>query len=184
MLAKAARRSRSGGGHVELEPGKTARAEWLGQSVESVKRALTGAFGVAGFAGLEVALHARGGRVHYRSPTTGALPVVPRYLPPASTARGRRDFPLKICLSADIESLTGLTDRGKAYLAKPDNAEVRERMTAEMVAAVLASTTGCARAECHAIAGYPRHQPPGDGVPPARCVPAQLPKPVKLHSAR
>jgi D-amino peptidase len=42
---------------------------------------------------------------------------------------------MKIFLSADIEGITGITDWDEADLAKPDNAEFRERMTAEVVAA-------------------------------------------------
>lgn len=42
---------------------------------------------------------------------------------------------MKIFLSADIEGITGITDWAEADLSKPDNAEFRERMTAEVVAA-------------------------------------------------
>ena len=42
---------------------------------------------------------------------------------------------MKIYLSADIEGITGIADWAEADLAKPDNAEFRERMTAEVVAA-------------------------------------------------
>jgi D-amino peptidase len=42
---------------------------------------------------------------------------------------------MKIYLSADIEGITGITDWAEADLSKPDNAEFRERMTAEVVAA-------------------------------------------------
>jgi D-amino peptidase len=42
---------------------------------------------------------------------------------------------MKIYLSADIEGITGIADWAEADLSKPDNAEFRERMTAEVVAA-------------------------------------------------
>jgi len=42
---------------------------------------------------------------------------------------------MKIFLSADIEGITGITDWAEADLSKPDNAEFRERMTAEVAAA-------------------------------------------------
>lgn len=42
---------------------------------------------------------------------------------------------MKIYLSADIEGITGITDWAEADLAHADNAEFRERMTAEVVAA-------------------------------------------------
>lgn len=42
---------------------------------------------------------------------------------------------MKIYLSADIEGITGIADWAEADLAHRDNAEFRERMTAEVVAA-------------------------------------------------
>lgn len=42
---------------------------------------------------------------------------------------------MKIYLSADIEGITGITDWAEADLSQPDNAEFRERMTAEVAAA-------------------------------------------------
>jgi D-amino peptidase len=42
---------------------------------------------------------------------------------------------MKIYLSADIEGVTGITDWAEANLAEADNAEFRERMTAEVAAA-------------------------------------------------
>lgn len=42
---------------------------------------------------------------------------------------------MKIFISADIEGVTGITDWAEADLSQPDNAEFRERMTAEVVAA-------------------------------------------------
>lgn len=42
---------------------------------------------------------------------------------------------MKIYLSADIEGITGIADWAEADLSQPDNAEFRERMTAEVVAA-------------------------------------------------
>ncbi len=42
---------------------------------------------------------------------------------------------MKIFISADIEGITGITDWDEADLAKPGNAEFRQRMTAEVVAA-------------------------------------------------
>ena len=42
---------------------------------------------------------------------------------------------MKIFISADIEGITGIADWDEADLAKPDNAEFRQRMTAEVVAA-------------------------------------------------
>lgn len=42
---------------------------------------------------------------------------------------------MKIFISADIEGITGITDWAEADLSKPDNAEFRERMTAEVAAA-------------------------------------------------
>jgi D-amino peptidase len=42
---------------------------------------------------------------------------------------------MKIYLSADIEGITGITDWPEADLAHADNAQFRERMTAEVVAA-------------------------------------------------
>jgi D-amino peptidase len=42
---------------------------------------------------------------------------------------------MKIFLSADIEGICGITDWAEANLAEPDNAEFRDRMTAEVAAA-------------------------------------------------
>ena len=42
---------------------------------------------------------------------------------------------MKIFVSADIEGITGITDWAEADLSRPDNAEFRDRMTAEVVAA-------------------------------------------------
>jgi D-amino peptidase len=42
---------------------------------------------------------------------------------------------MKVYLSADIEGITGIADWAEADLSQPDNAEFRERMTAEVVAA-------------------------------------------------
>ena len=42
---------------------------------------------------------------------------------------------MKIFISADIEGVTGITDWAEADMAHADNAQFRERMTAEVMAA-------------------------------------------------